>query len=187
MITKEQERIINKLYEDLHCQSIYIVGSQVAPFISNKNDLDIVLIDDNFIELKKIITRHQLRIDYNIDIHLCSQDFFINHAHWSHPFCILYKGKEQPIKDILTNIDFVKRDLTNRLNMLKQLKERKIFYQLKEWYHFYAILCYLENNSYVLTKEQIKNIDILRSKNNDLDIKKYLIEKIIQEVELWQL
>ena len=46
----------------------------------------------------------------------------------------------------------------------------------------------LKNNSYILTEEQINNINILHDrKEKDLEKREELKQFIIQEVESWQL
>lgn len=184
---------IIQTYKD-HIKSVYIVGSKSVKFINNPSDFDVVIITNNdYKELKQLMQKDvgDIRKTDNIDVHVCDEEFFINHAHWHHPFCQLYYGSMLNIKDILSNKDFTKNDITLRYKGLtesKFLKEHNMTRNLKQWYHIYAVLCYLKNNSYELTEEQIKNINILHDrKQEENDERLNLVDEIIKEIELWQI
>ena len=70
------------------------------------------------------------------------------------------------------------------MDILKILDNK---YNHKYFYHIYTSLCILKHNSFELTKEEINNINILHDrKEEDFNIRKQLIDQIIQEVELCQ-
>ena len=57
----------------------------------------------------------------------------------------------------------------------------------KRYYQIYQGMCIMNNNSYELTKEQIKNVNILHDMNaGDNDKRQQLIEDIKKEVESWR-
>lgn len=197
MISEEVILQLDNLYESFkdYIKSIYIVGSKSVNFINNPHDIDVVIISDEKDKLIDLLRVDNLRLNLlenlKLDIHVSTEDFFLNHFHWHHPFCKLYKGEELEIRDILSNKELVKKDLIKRCNGLKNNeffnKDNRLCL-LKPWYHIYAIMCYLDNDNYTLTEEQLYNINILHDmKKEYTELRMTIINNIIKEIELWQI
>lgn len=175
--------------------NIYILSSSTIKYIANPRDIDICIVIDEpdkekFWDLKRKIYR-DLKIkfnyhEYNLCIKILNKETFIkNNLFYGYNlhYCILYNEKdnlniEYTLKDIIKN-EFIFKE-----EAIKYLKtfcfDYKQISQMKEWYHIYIVKSIIENNSYDLTEEQIKNVNILHDiKEEDLLIRKELISECI--------
>ena len=121
-----------------------------------------------------------------------------DYIHWDGNYIEYIKGEnlDNQITLPLDNIEETKEELIKSCNRLLTIKNKKLKdvdanyfkYKIKIWYHIYTMLCYVKNNSYDLTEEQIKNINILHDREEkDIEKRIKLIDEITKEIKAWQL
>ena len=101
-------------------------------------------------------------------------------GHFHTPF----EGYTKQTKDDF-DTEVVKQSLINYINNCKKYKVN--IYREKPFYHVYASICILKRNSYDLSEEEINNINILHDrKEEDFEIRKQLIDEMMEEINSWQ-
>lgn len=177
-----------------YCLSIEETGSKVNPYIRNKHDMDLIVIVSNEENKSKIIHliyhnalyKRQLRegqwdIKINFDPDDLSKSVFGYLSHFVQPI----EGYEKLTIEVPIDEQLIKQ---NTINYIRHLQEKNLdFYKQKSFYHVYTSICIMKHNSYNLTEEEINNINILHDrKEEDYEIRKQLIDNILEEVSLWQ-
>jgi len=193
MLTDKQKELLDEFLSSIDYISCYFVGSSTVPFINNKHDIDIVVIVDK--ENKKRLDKNKLSMfrQSGLDVHLVDMNLFTKFVHWNNLFAKHYSGDNldndtsMPLKDI----DNTKKSIVQTYNRLKDedcSNHINHIYKIKLWYHIYTLLCYLKNDSYELTEEQIENINILHDREEkDIEKRRKLIDDMIKEIESWQI
>ena len=179
--------------------SIYNIGSSSNPYITHKDDLDILFIyesrdylDNLYKTIGGIKVLHDLSAKYNLDVHFISlpiperKRFYDYELYYAKPL-EGYQTIDFNI-NILENKEVEKNKLSSFTNYLKSRPDKygKYLYDSKLWYHVYMILSILKNDSYELNEEQIKNVNMLHD-NIESQERKELIDNLIKEVEEWQI
>lgn len=173
---------------------IFYSGSICYPFIHNTKDIDIFFIVK---EKKSKIEYYNLFLQFGIDIrelHL-QKKIDLHFVTLESVNTRLFVWQNRYIKILYnpTNIKLENDVFKYKNNILSIFKSRLLELRLKEilwkeWYYIYTTLCFLKNNSYTLTEEQIKNINILHDrKKEDSKQRLELKSEIIKEIELWQI
>ena len=189
-ITDEQKTILNNFLDSIDYTSCYFVGSATVPFIHNKHDLDIaIIVDKSKVTLDKD-SRKYFRAN-GLDIHLVDLDFFTKKTHWNNLFICHYSGEtlDNLITLPLDNINATKQNILDIYNKVKSVDyngHESFIYKNKIWYYSCVLMCYVKNNSYDLTEEQIENINILHDREEkDLEKRTKLIDDMMKELESW--
>ena len=178
-----------------YCLSIEETGSKVNPYIRNKHDTDLIAIVADEEEKSNIIAlthynlqnKRQLR-ENKIDIKIkikednLSNTIFAYMSHFIQPI----EGYEKLTIEVPINELLIKQNI---INYIQYLKEKELnFYKQKSFYHIYTSICIMKHNSYDLTEEEINNINILHDREEEKnEIRKQLIDSILEESSLWQL
>ena len=188
-----------------HFLYVKLGGSRSLPFIKNPKDYDIIIVsktaeDRNYcmISYRDKCNPRLLRKEYGLDFHFITIEyedkFLINsiYPYFALKNDILYTTLKdhlynQSIDEFLGQekkiIAAYKYKIENEL-----LNNKKLLYNHKIWYYLYTTLCILKNKKYELTDEQIDIINMLHDrKEEEEEMRKQIIDNLIQEVESWPL
>ena len=171
--------ILNRV-EDLYSYvkdyviSVIIGGSHTLDYIDNKDDVDIFYVCENTENRKTALFKYyewtQLKdnkafkkehkistLFYTIDMY--NQKMLDRPWIYLFNFQVVLHGEYKPQYDILSKKDDYIQVLKRALNYVIEYKEQENKYH--KWiYHILSGIYILENNSYTLTDEQIKNVNI---------------------------
>lgn len=187
MITKENlfthlQNIYNKHQNQV--AGILIGGSFALSYIQHCNDIDIILIfkdEDQRHNYGKLITDEISNLDNKIVV-LCllwktyKTKFFQQlrtYAYVYHTDNIITTSKE--IKTIFHSYDILTTYKQSYINSLLDWIDNSIHFKklrgiYPKWvYHIYSGTCILKNNSYKLSKQQIKLVNLLHDQDTSLD------------------
>lgn len=185
-----EEKIL-EIYENIkdNCVSIEQSGSSSLPFIEHSNDLDIMFVYDTEENankskqiFKKLYDRLTLRKEYNLDIHFISLEKDMlqhSYAYQIHFLKPLLNFKNALNVDILSNKEIYLNTLKRTADILSKVSNK---YEIKNWYHIYIGFCFIENNKYELTDEQIINVNLLKTWTES-ENKNKLIDKINDKIK----
>lgn len=190
--------MINQILEVLkpYIWSVEETGSCILPYIKNSHDRDIIIItktwEDRAAARKlyhstfSLEERQQLKKRDNIDIifnvypDIIEHQIFFYLKHYIKPL----EGYEKLSIEEDINIERYKSLL---INFLPSVKMRENYENLKVWYHIYTVMCIIKHNSYDLTIEEQRNINILHDrKPEENNTRILLINNIIEEIEKWE-
>jgi len=166
------------------CVSVELWGTRVLPYIQNKHDWDVAFVFSSLLKKEQAVAKLPHSINEYRKAGLClhfhtthiKEDTLI-YAYQCH-YVQSLKGYE--IKTPLVNILDIKEEYLDFLQVeAYKLSQASYCYRAKIWYHIYTDLCILYNNSYELTEEQIKNINILHDLSEGC---KNLIDYCIEEL-----
>lgn len=200
LLNKEIKHKLENIWNIIkdHCKCIILTGSYIIPYIKNKHDIDIVYIYDNASnamwirrqfreneELKNI--KNFLKDKYNIAIFGSSWESELVYR----PILYLCRNAvvlfgewdKEAVKaiDAINNQDLFKnktRDLYKRFfddYIEKGIVDKNI-------YHVLTCKYFCDNNSYELTEEQIKNLNIV---HDELEEDYNIREKLLLEAREW--
>ena len=150
--------------------SVELWGSSIIPYIDNKHDIDISIICQDrqtCCEVSKMISENYNRLaikrEYGFCINCQPLDYDeLKHIHayqckWVQP---LFDFEiKTTLVDILEHKEEYLETLRDYASMFSNVSNLKR--ATKSWYHIYTALCILDNNSYVISKEQRYNINRL--------------------------
>lgn len=190
-VTKEIKDTIEDLFSYLqpYCISIYLGGSSCQEYIENMHDIDFICFADKPVDKCNI----RMMIDWYKRSHKLSETYdFIQirdkcneeRAYGSYINKMMVKLIGE---DIEFNFDIINKDREEYKKILKETSARLIKGTIKNnkrWYQIYQGLCIMNNRSYILSEEQIKNLNTL---HDEKEGSKELINKMIEEIELWQI
>ena len=196
-IEKKVKEIGDYLKDNI--EYISVGGSRMLPFIRNPKDYDIIIVCKDKPNLEEAIRLFKLKYNKEelresfIDTHFRTlEQGKVSLLDSVYCYLLYYEKAEQEqiLKESLT-IDKIKENVINRYSRFKAARERKAnlsLYDSKLWYYMYTSICIINNNSYELTEEQIDNINILHDrKEEDIEVRKQLIDTMIEEIEEWQI
>lgn len=178
------------------CKMIFYGGSKTYPFIQNSHDNDLIAVIENDNvkdEVRELLHSEGIRrkniSELGIDFHLITlernETFFTKYRPWvSNYIEFIHNPDNIDLSyNMLEHVNDVKSNLIEFLPKIRDIPTNN-----KDYYYIYTTLCFLKNNSFELTEEQINNINILHDKKeDDLEIRTKLIEDIIKEIESWQI
>lgn len=160
---------------------IELGGSQTNPYIQNPHDVDVILVLKNDSKLEFDV--HEESVYFGFNVLTRKQNVNVLDFVWAYEFkwrkSLLFENPISANCDILENkkeyIQAIKRRVGEMLKI-------KTFYRLKHWYHIYTGLCIIKNNSYDLTEDQIRTINLLHDEKEDNLERKAVIDSLIEEV-----
>lgn len=158
------ENLFEYLAKD--AKAVYQYGSVILDYIVHKNDDDKCYFYETtelYDEKMKYLRLHRKELrEQKIDVHLKDLSTFNPFQIWAyqHRYARLLSGEHLDFENInilehkQEYLDYVKEFVNKRIDNPK-LKNLKI------WYHIYTGLSIIENDSYELTDQQIKDINRL--------------------------
>lgn len=189
---------INELWDYLHekynCISIFIAGSYLLPYIKNKHDIDLFVTFDTSFKLRDIRSdeyvikiRDEIKQKYNAMLMIRYHDtinvrdtFMISYTSPYYAKNALFGTNNLIEYDVLSNkIKYIK-EFYSYLDYYDSLNPDTDLYLYKRLYHIITGMYMFQNNSYDLTEEQIKNINII----HDCQDKDKILE-LYSEIKKW--
>lgn len=193
---------IKDYYEHVkeNCLIVFKTGSCLLSYLDFYRDIDYVFLYDTeehaqqakiyFKSLYNIIDIHKNK---RIDIHFRSLEKYLDIWGFTNEIKIIIGNKDiktklpDLFKDTIKAKEFIIETITKNKSLYIKNPRMK-FYNMKSWYYLYRIYSILKNNSYELTNEQKRIINILHNvKEEDKEMRKQIIDNLIQEVESWPL
>lgn len=180
------------------CIAVLLTGSAVLPYIKHPYDKDYIFLYKDEASAKiaeeKLLKKYswlELKTKFDWDIHIrFGED---TEYYGLGNYIKVIKGDPAVISKlpkILENKEFYK---DRCLNIYKRQKDllasfpTMAWYTRKTWYYLYRIVNVINNNSYELTEKQIEEINILHDKDTTVNERKPIVDRLVEEIELWQI
>ena len=188
---KIDKSLIKDLFNYLqpYCIAIYLGGSACQEYIENIHDIDFICFVDepvNMCHIRRLIDwyKRKQKVPENYDFIQIRTKQQEEHSYGSYINKMMIKliGEDLEFK-----FDVIDKDKVEYIKILKDAVDKLISGKIinqKRWYQIYQGLCIMKNKSYILTTEQIKNLNIL---HDEKEGSKEIIENIIVEVNSWQI
>ena len=175
----------NKIFQILqpYCTAIYLGGSMTQSYINNPHDVDFICFADNEINrmkmvflLRRYISKHKDEFSNEEDRIQTRHREYEEHAYGSyvHKDMQLLCGKPVEFK-----FDILGKDRKEYINILKNAK----FKNPKRLYQLYRGYLIIKKNSYDLTSEEIKKINLLHDNIAD-DNLQHEVLSLINDLEV---
>ena len=175
-LTQEQRTMLEPIYDLLKdcCNCIYVAGSFIDPYITNKEDIDICVIFNSSYERRKYarIRKENIELFDNLkqqgfsifsDLRARVEEKFKVYAYQFNfdDFEVLFGEPDFEFrKNIFDYPEEYKECLKNAFNLLNRNNISTNLYRILEGIYF------LENNNFILSLEQIENINIVHDNNS---------------------
>ena len=171
--TKEINQIILNYWEELepYCLAIYRSGSRADPIIENPHDHDYIFLAKplQLTNLKRVIFKMRTMIKESLNIPL---DLRIDYIHTNNNLRIVHFSYLDFFLELIAGTDIcpkaniLKEHRQEFIETIKFRAERlldisSVYSEQKRWYHILRGVYILLNNSYEITEEQKKEINIL--------------------------
>ena len=164
----ELKQIVEPLFEFLqpYCIAIYLGGSACEDIIENIHDIDFICFSAQPREmcnirqkLYKYLTKHPLA--NNFDFIQVRNKQNEEHAYGSYINKKMLRLIGEEIEFNFDVIDTNRREYVQVLQKAAKQLQTNLLLNQKRWYQIYRGLCILLNNSYEVTEEQKREINIL--------------------------
>ncbi len=153
--------------------SVARTGSTILPWINNPHDVDYVFyVTDR---------RNTLQLVELLNLRPKDECWFVAELHNLN--CTRLYAYEYPFMRPLFGTEFPKYDLFEHVNEYKQVLinqglARQCIDGSKFWYHVLTGIYMLDNETYELTDEQIKNINLCHDRQITKDIYNYIQKRL---------
>lgn len=194
---------IKDYYEPVkeNCLMVFKTGSCQLSYLDFYRDIDYVFLydtEEHAKEAKKkfktLYSLKDLNTEQRIDIHFQNVGNIRRDVWGMHNEIEVIIDNRENKTDTPTILEDKKRYINIIKEAVKDIKwmcgksPRIDFYNRKQWYYIYRINTILKNNSYELTDEQKRIINMLHNrKEEEKEMRKQIIDNLIQEVESWPL